>query len=59
MKNAIFSFPLPANEPVKTYLKVLLKGKYLRQNSKTEFSSDRIPLIIGGKKCVPVIQAQW
>ena len=51
MKNAVFNFPLPANEPVKSYLKgsperVALEAELKRQSS-VELD---IPLIIGGKE---------
>ncbi len=51
MKNAVFNFPLPANEPVKSYLKgsperVALEAELKRQSS---IELD-IPLIIGGKE---------
>lgn len=51
MKNAVFNFPLPANEPVKSYLKgsperVALEAELKRQGS---IELD-IPLIIGGKE---------
>lgn len=51
MNNAIFSFPQPANEPVKTYLKGsperLALDAELQRQSQTEIE---IPLIIGGKE---------
>ena len=51
MKNAVFTFPVPANEPVKSYLKgsperVALEAELKRQSS---IELD-IPLIIGGKE---------
>ena len=51
MKNAIFNFPLPANEPVKSYLKgsperTALEAELDRQGNMTL----DIPLIIGGKE---------
>ena len=51
MKNAVFNFPLPANEPVKSYLKgsperVALEAELKRQSG---IQLD-IPLIIGGKE---------
>ncbi len=51
MKNAILSFPLPANEPVKTYL----KGSPERTSLEAELQRQSqtvvdIPLIIGGKE---------
>ena len=51
MKNAVFNFPLPANEPVKSYLKgsperVALEAELKRQSG---IELD-IPLIIGGKE---------
>ncbi len=51
MNNAIFSFPLPNNEPVKSYLngspeRVTLENELKRQSS---IQLD-IPLIIGGKE---------
>ena len=51
MKNAVFNFPLPANEPVKSYLKgsperIALEAELKRQSS---IELD-IPLIIGGKE---------
>ncbi|PID94876.1 MAG: 1-pyrroline-5-carboxylate dehydrogenase [Bacteroidetes bacterium] len=51
MNNAIFSFPLPANEPVLEYLKgsperVKLEAELKRQSE----NPIEIPLIIGGKK---------
>lgn len=51
MNNAIFSFPLPANEPVKSYLKgsperVALEAELKRQSD----TVIDIPLIIGGKE---------
>ena len=51
MKNAIVQFPVPANEPVKSYLKgsperIALEAELERQyNTIVE-----IPLIIGGKE---------
>ncbi len=51
MNNAIFNFPLPANEPVKTYLpgspeRIALDAELKRQSSEVI----DIPLIIGGKE---------
>ncbi len=51
MNNAIFSFPVPANEPVKSYLpgspeRIALDEEIKRQSSQTI----DIPLIIGGKE---------
>lgn len=51
MNNAIFNFPLPANEPVKTYLpgspeRIALNAELKRQSSEVI----DIPLIIGGKE---------
>lgn len=51
MNNSIFSFPLPVNEPVKTYLpgspeRIALDAELKRQSS----SVIDIPLIIGGKE---------
>ena len=51
MKNAVFTFPVPANEPVKSYLKgsperVALEAELKRQSG---IELD-IPLIIGGKE---------
>ena len=51
MKNAIFSFPLPKNEPVKSYLKgsperTTLDAELARQSA----TVIDIPLIIGGKE---------
>ena len=51
MNNAIFNFPLPANEPVKTYLpgspeRIALDAELTRQSSEVI----DIPLIIGGKE---------
>ena len=51
MKNAVFNFPVPANEPVKSYLKgsperVALEAELKRQSG---IQLD-IPLIIGGKE---------
>jgi delta-1-pyrroline-5-carboxylate dehydrogenase, group 1 len=51
MNNSVFTFPLPANEPVKTYLKgsperIALDNELKRQSSITL----DIPLIIGGKE---------
>ncbi len=51
MKNAVFNFPLPANEPVKAYLagspeRVELEAEIKRQS---ELVVD-IPLIIGGRE---------
>ena len=51
MKNAVFNFPVPANEPVKSYLKgsperVALDAELKRQSG---IQLD-IPLIIGGKE---------
>lgn len=51
MKNAIISFPLPANEPVKGYLKgsperIALENELQRQRNTVV----DIPLIIGGKE---------
>ncbi|MEG0517432.1 MAG: L-glutamate gamma-semialdehyde dehydrogenase [Bacteroidales bacterium] len=51
MNNAIFEFPLPANEPVKSYLpgspeRVALDAELARQSS----TVIDIPLIIGGKE---------
>jgi len=51
MKNAIFSFPLPANEPVKTYLKGSPEREALEAELKKQSSQViEIPLIIGGKE---------
>jgi 1-pyrroline-5-carboxylate dehydrogenase len=51
MKNAIFSFPLPANEPVKTYLKGSPEREVLEAELKKQSSQViEIPLIIGGKE---------
>ncbi len=51
MKNAIFSFPLPANEPVKTYLKGSPEREALEAELKKQSSQViDIPLIIGGKE---------
>lgn len=51
MNNAIFNFPLPANEPVKTYLpgspeRIALDAELKRQSSEVI----DIPLVIGGKE---------
>lgn len=51
MNNAIFNFPLPANEPVKTYLpgspeRIALDAELKRQSSEVI----DVPLIIGGKE---------
>lgn len=51
MNNAIFEFPLPVNEPVKSYLpgspeRVALDAELVRQSS----TVIDIPLIIGGKE---------
>ena len=51
MKNAIYSFPLPENEPVKTYLKgsperIALENELERQSN----TIVDIPLYIGGKE---------
>ncbi len=51
MKNAVFNFPLPANEPVKAYLngspeRIELEAELKRQS---EMTID-IPLIIGGRE---------
>ena len=51
MKNAIFSFPSPTNEPVKTYMKgsperVALEAELQRQSN----TVIDIPLIIGGQE---------
>ena len=51
MNNAIFSFPLPANEPVKTYLKGSPEREALEAELKKQSSQViEIPLIIGGKE---------
>ena len=51
MKNAIFSFPLPANEPVKIYLKGSPEREALEAELKKQSSQViEIPLIIGGKE---------
>src|SRR5574344_2546054 len=51
MNNSIFSFPIPANEPVKTYLKgsperIAIEAELKRQS---EMVID-IPLVIDGKE---------
>ena len=47
MKNAIFSFPLPANEPVKTYLKGSPEREALEAELKKQSSQViEIPLIL-------------
>lgn len=51
MNNSIFSFPIPANEPVKSYLegspeRIALEAELERQSSTVV----DIPLIIGGKE---------
>ena len=51
MKNSVVTFPLPANEPVKSYLKgsperIALEQELERQSNTVV----EIPLIIGGKE---------
>ena len=51
MKNAVFNFPLPANEPVKSYLKGSPERAALEAELKRQSSIELdIPLIIGGKE---------
>ncbi|MFA5325525.1 MAG: L-glutamate gamma-semialdehyde dehydrogenase [Bacteroidales bacterium] len=51
MNNAIFSFPVPVNEPVKSYLKGSLEREALEEELKKQSSQViDIPLIIGGKE---------
>lgn len=51
MKNAIFSFPLPKNEPIKTFLKNSPERRALdAELAKQSSTIIDIPLIIGGKE---------
>ena len=51
MRDAIYAFPDPANEPVKTYLKGSPEREALEKELKRQSSIEiEIPLIIGGKE---------
>ena len=51
MRDAIYSFPLPANEPVLTYLKGSPERKALEKELERQKGIELdIPLIIGGKE---------
>ncbi len=51
MKNAIFNFPIPANEPVKTYLKGSPEREAIEAELKRQSDIQLdIPLIIGGRE---------
>jgi len=51
MKDAVFTFPQPANEPVKTYLKGSPEREALEAELKRQSALEiEIPLIIGGKE---------
>lgn len=51
MRNAIYSFPNPTNEPVKSYLKGSTEREELEKELKRQSSIEiEIPLIIGGKE---------
>ena len=51
MKNAVFTFPLPANEPVKSYMKGSPEREALEAELKRQSGIELdIPLIIGGKE---------
>ncbi len=51
MKNAIYNFPIPDNEPVKGYLKNSPERNGIEEELKRQSSTEiEIPLIIGGKE---------
>ena len=51
MNNAIINFPLPANEPVKTYLESSAERIALKEELERQYNTVvEIPAIIGGKE---------